>query len=50
MTVSEHDAINNQLQSLLSLSPSDLLPHHRHLLTMENFTELAAGMPVEKLY
>ena len=28
MTVSEYKAINEQLQSLLSLSPSDLLPHH----------------------
>jgi mRNA degradation ribonuclease J1/J2 len=49
-TVSEHEAIDEQLQSLLSLSPSDLLPHHRHLLTAENFTDLAAGTSVEKLY
>ena len=50
MTVSKHKAIDEQLQSLLSLSPSDLLPHHRHLLTAENFTNLAAGTSVEKLY
>jgi hypothetical protein len=50
MTVSKHEAIDEQLQSLLCLSPSDLLPHHRHLLTAENFTDLAAGTSVEKLY
>ena len=50
MTVSEHEAIDEQLQSLLSLSPDDLLPHHRHLLTAENFTDLASGPSIEKLY
>jgi hypothetical protein len=47
--VSEHEAIDDQLQSLLSLSPDDLLPHHRHLLA-ENFTDLASGPSIEKLY
>jgi hypothetical protein len=50
MTVSEHEAIDEQLQSLLSLSPDDLLPHHRHLLTAEHFTDLASGPSIEKLY
>jgi hypothetical protein len=50
MTVSEHEAIDNQLQSLLSLSPDNLLPHHRHLLTAENCTDLASGPSTEKLY
>jgi hypothetical protein len=40
MTLSEHEAIDEQLQSLLSLSPDNLLPHHRHLLMAENFTDL----------
>ena len=50
MTVSEHEAIDEQLQSLLSLTPNDLLPQHRHLLTAENYTDLASGPSVEKLY
>jgi hypothetical protein len=50
MTISEHEAIDEQLQSLLSLTPNDLLPQHRHLLTAENFTDLASGPSVEKPY
>jgi hypothetical protein len=40
MTVSEHEAIDEQLQSLLSLTPNDLLPQHCHLLIAENFTAI----------
>jgi hypothetical protein len=45
-----HEAIDEQLQSLLSLTPNDILPQHRHLLTAENFTDLASGPSAEKLY
>jgi hypothetical protein len=45
-----YEAIDEQLQSLLSLTPNNLLPQHRHLLTAENFTDLASGPSVEKLY
>jgi hypothetical protein len=50
MTVSEREAIDEQLQALLGLSPNDLLLHHYYLLPSENFTDLASGISVEKLY
>jgi hypothetical protein len=45
----KREAIDEQLQTLLGLSPNDLLPHHCYLLPSENFTDLASGISVEKL-
>jgi hypothetical protein len=42
-TVAEHELIDTQVSSLLSLDPDELLPHHRHLLLGENFTELGSS-------
>jgi hypothetical protein len=33
MTIQEHDLITQQVQSLLAIHPSQLLPQHRHLLS-----------------
>jgi hypothetical protein len=50
MTVSEHQAIDDHLQALISLSPTALPPHHRHLLLNEDFRELGAGSSTAKLF
>jgi hypothetical protein len=37
-TTNEHQQIDIQVRSLLSLNPSQLLPHHRYLLTSHDYT------------
>ena len=40
---SEHATIDDHVQSLLTLSPEQLPPHHRHLLTKTNFSKLGSS-------
>jgi hypothetical protein len=50
MTISEHQAIDEQMRALISLPPTALPPHHRHLLLSEDFRELGAGFSTAKLF
>lgn len=49
-TVAEHTLVDEQVRSLRQLPPSSLLPHHRHLLTLENFTLLLQGSTTAKQF
>jgi hypothetical protein len=42
-TVVEHELIDSQVSSLLSIDPDKLLPHHHHLLEEEDFTKLGSS-------
>jgi hypothetical protein len=44
-TVAEHELIDSQVSSLLSIDPDELFPHHRHLLEEEDFTKLGSSNP-----
>ena len=50
MTISEHQAIDEQMRALISLPLTALPPHHRHLLLSEDFRELGAGFSTAKLF
>ena len=49
-TVAEHNHIDLQVQSLLSLSPSRLLPQHRHLLSDQTAASLATSTSTNKQF
>lgn len=47
-TVAEHDLVNEQVKSLLSLSPLNFLPQHRHLITSQDFLKLGSSSTSSK--
>ena len=49
-TVAEHNLVDTQVQSLLSLPPTKLLPQHRYLLTTEDFSSLGASSTATKQF
>jgi hypothetical protein len=50
LTVQEHDLIHQRVQSLLALSPSRLLPQHRHLLSPTLARKLGSSSTTHKQF
>ena len=48
--VSEHEMVDAQVRSLMTLSPTELPSQHRHLITTENFERLCAGSTTNKQF
>jgi hypothetical protein len=49
-TISEHEAVTLQVQSIMSMNPRRLPRHHRHLLLKQDFARLGAGSTIHKQF